>query len=299
MSIFIHLCPPPAYLQVSGEDAQSYLQSQLTIDLVSMGSDEIRYGLRLDKKGKTQAGMYVIKTDEENFSLISRGTSGSELVKLLEENVVADEIEFDDRSSEHQLLTVYGPDAHLLFNHFKQPCPSANKVVRNPNFVAFLDPRLAPATFTLVIPEDQNTFANLQVTFTEEYEIEKARIQSTLVTVPDEIGPDELPQEGGLEKDCVDFQKGCYLGQEVMARIHAMGKVRRQTVTLSFESTIEPEIPCPLLNGSKKVGILKSFVKVESGYLGIAIIHENGMPALKDGKLKMNQNTSKITLYES
>ena len=246
MSIFIHRCPPPAYLQVSGEDAQSYLQSQLTIDLVSMGSDEIRYGLRLDKKGKTLAGMYVFKTDEENFSLISRGTSGSELVRLLEENVVADEIEFDDRSSEHQLLTVHGPDAYLLFNSFKQPCPSANKVVRNPNFVAFLDTRLAPSTFTLVMPEDQNTLANLQVTFTEQDEIEKARIQSTLVTVPEEIGPDELPQEGGLEKDCVDFQKGCYLGQEVMARIHAMGKVRRQTVTLTFDSAITPETPCLL-----------------------------------------------------
>ena len=179
MSIFIHLCPPPAYLQVSGEDAQSYLQSQLTIDLVSMGSDEIRYGLRLDKKGKTQAGMYVIKTDEENFSLISRGTSGSELVKLLEENVVADEIEFDNRSSEHQLLTVYGPDAHLLFNHLEETCPSANKVLKSTNFLAFLDPRLAPATFTLVIPEDQNTFANLQVTFTEEYEIEKASLTAS------------------------------------------------------------------------------------------------------------------------
>ena len=299
MSIFIHRCPPPAYLQVSGEDAQSYLQSQLTIDLVSMGSDEIRYGLRLDKKGKTQAGMYVIKTDEENFSLISRGTSGSKLVRLLEENVVADEIEFDDRSSEHQLLTVYGPNAHLLFNHLKETRPSAHQVVKNTNFLAFLDPRLAPTTFTLVIPEGQNTFTNLEVTFTEEEEIEKARIQSTLVTVPDEIGYDELPQEGGLEKDCVDFQKGCYLGQEVMARIHAMGKVRRQTVTLTFDSAITPETPCPLFDGSKKVGILKSFVKLESGYLGIAIIHENGMPALKDGKLKMKQNTTKINLYES
>ena len=299
MSIFIHRCLPPAYLEVSGEDAQSYLQSQLTIDLISMRSDEIRYGLRLNKKGKTLAGMYVIKTDEENFSLISRGTSGSELVRLLEENVVADEIEFDDRSSEHQLLTVYGPDARLLFNDLMQPCPSAHKVVRNSKLMAFLDPRLAPSTYTLVMSEDQNTFTNLEVTFTDQDEIEKARIQSTLVTVPNEIGPDELPQEGGLEQDCVDFQKGCYLGQEVMARIHAMGKVRRQTVTLAFDSAITPKTPCPLLDGSKKVGILKSFVKVEPGYLGIAIVHENGMPALHDGKLKMNQNTSKINLYES
>ena len=299
MSIFIHRCPPPAYLHVSGEDAQSYLQSQLTIDLVSMGSDEIRYGLRLNKKGKTQAGLYVIKTDEENFLLISRGTTCPELVALLEENVIADEIEFCDRSSECQLLTVYGPDAHLLFNDLKQPCPSSHKVVQDTNLVAFLDPRLAPSTFTLVVPHDHNPFTNQKVTFTQLDEIEKARIQSTLVNIPNEIGPDELPQEGGLDKDCVDFRKGCYLGQEVMARIHAMGKIRRQTVTLAFDSTIIPEIPSPLFDGAKQVGVLKSFMKVEKGYLGIAIIHENGMPALHKGKLKMKQNTSKINLYES
>ena len=48
-----------------------------------------------------------------------------------------------------------------------------------------------------------------------------------------------IPQEGGLEREWVDFDKGCYLGQEVMARIHAMGKVRKQALAVEGGRTRE------------------------------------------------------------
>ena len=52
MSIFVNRCTPPAYLQVFGEDAQSYLQSQLSVDLVSMEPDDIRLVCGWIKKEK-------------------------------------------------------------------------------------------------------------------------------------------------------------------------------------------------------------------------------------------------------
>ena len=298
MIIFTHLCPLPAYLQVSGEDAQSYLQSQLSIDLVSMEPYDIRFGLRLNKKGKTQAGMYVIKSDEETFSLLSRGTSGLDLIALMEENIVADDIEFCDQSTEYDLVTVYGPNAEEIFKILNLTCPPEKKVLQNEEITAFLDSRLKNKTYTLLVPKKNTILENVHISFTDQSEIEDARIRSGLVAIPNEIGPDELPQEGGLEKECVDFQKGCYLGQEVMARIHAMGKVRRQTLPVEFESSTPPILPTPIFHDQKKVGLLKSFIKGVHGYVGIAIIHENGINALREGKIKMQGNTSKFKLYE-
>ena len=298
MSIFVNRCTPPAYLQVFGEDAQSYLQSQLSVDLVSMEPDDIRFGLRLDKKGKTLAGMYVIKTNEETFSLISRGTSSQQLRSLLKENVVADEVEFLDHSEKYILLTVYGPKAENMFQTLDIACPSEKKVRQGKEFTAFLDPRLETKTYSLLIPTENTILDRLQVTFTDQAEIEKARIRSGLVTIPEEIGPDELPQEGRLEIDCVDFQKGCYLGQEVMARIHAMGKVRRQTVPVEFHSATPPVLPSPLFYDQKKVGLLKSFIKIDPGYIGIAILHENAAKALRKGEIKMQENNTNLKLYE-
>jgi folate-binding protein YgfZ len=47
-----------------------------------------------------------------------------------------------------------------------------------------------------------------------------------------------LPQEAGMERSAVDFDKGCYLGQEVMARLHAMGKVQRQVLAIRWRGRI-------------------------------------------------------------
>ena len=60
MSDFFHSCTPSALIRVQGEDTFDYLQSQLTIDMSKLDAGRFRFGLRLDKKGKVMAGIYVI-----------------------------------------------------------------------------------------------------------------------------------------------------------------------------------------------------------------------------------------------
>jgi hypothetical protein len=112
--------------------------------------------------------------------------------------------------------------------------------------------------------------------------LEKQRIRSGLASIPNEIGPNELPQEGRFEVDAIDFDKGCYLGQEVMARIHAMGRVRRLTVPISWNGQESPSPPTSLFANEKKCGILKSLIVQEGEKsIGMALIHENGIDALE------------------
>ena len=54
-----------------------------------------------------------------------------------------------------------------------------------------------------------------------------ARIDRGRPSVPEEIGAADMPGEGGLEHDAISFTKGCYLGQEVVARMHNVGKAQR------------------------------------------------------------------------
>ncbi|MEK9784079.1 MAG: tRNA-modifying protein YgfZ, partial [Opitutales bacterium] len=81
----------------------------------------------------------------------------------------------------------------------------------------------------------------------ELFELEKRRLQAGLFKPEVDICGDEFPQEGGLEAIAVDFDKGCYLGQEVMARIHAMGKVRKQAVAVEGTGTVPNELPVHLM----------------------------------------------------
>ena len=82
--------------------------------------------------------------------------------------------------------------------------------------------------------------------------------------------------------DAIDFNKGCYLGQEVMARIHAMGRVRRLTVPVSWNGQKSLSLPTSLFASGKKCGILKSLVVQEGEKsIGMALIHENGIDSLE------------------
>ena len=107
MDIFLHTPKNATVVRALGEDAEDYLQSQLTINLKNLNPGEIRYGMRLSLKGRVLAGAYVMRFGSENFVLLSRGTESKVLIELLEENVIADEVEFSDESADWKWQTVW------------------------------------------------------------------------------------------------------------------------------------------------------------------------------------------------
>ena len=124
MSLFFNQYKPRAVILIQGEDAQNYLQSQLTIDLEKLLPGEVRFGLRLNTKGKVMAGAYFFKKNTESLRLLSRGTEAGEMIDLLEQNVVADEIEFIDETKEWNLYTIFGSEAEKFLISQKQQIPS-------------------------------------------------------------------------------------------------------------------------------------------------------------------------------
>ena len=111
METFIHSGRLGSVLRIQGEDAPDYLQSQLTINVADLARGSVRYGLRLNAKGRVLAGAYVLRTGEEEFLLVSRKTKAEDWLALLEENVVADEVEFGNETMEWRIHTLWGEDA--------------------------------------------------------------------------------------------------------------------------------------------------------------------------------------------
>ena len=301
MSLFFHKVSPNALIRVQGEDALAYLQSQITIDLYSQPEGHVRYGLRLNKKGRVCAGFYLIKKSKEDFFLLSRGTPSEEFISIIAENLVADEVEINDATSNHQLLTIHGQGFETFFSELGLAIPENGQTTGANQLIAFLDKRLAPRTYSIIMGKDSVLTPKLldaehiQLSCIE---MEKKRMQALLARIPEEIGPDEFPQEGNLDKECVDFQKGCYLGQEVMARIHAMGKVRRKIVLVKFFEKPMTGSPLPLVSGKKEVGVLKSFTEDLEHFFGIALLHENALTDLLENKIYLEGSDTIVQKYE-
>ena len=280
MDIVLHIQKNVTVVRAIGEDAEDYLQSQLTINLKNLDPGEIRYGMRLSLKGKVLAGAYVMRFGSEDFVLLSRGTEPSALIELLEENVIADEVDFSDESADWKLQAVWGEG---LTENLGFPLPETQELKKVGDSYAFLDSRFPEGVVSILSSRGETSRSvglPERLRHDDQGELEQMRIQAGLVAIPQEIGPTDLPQEGGLEENFVDFDKGCYLGQEVMARLHAMGKARRKAVAVQWTEKKPPPVPTDLLAGEKKVATLKSMLMGKEGGVGIAIVHENGIPEL-------------------
>ena len=119
-------------------------------------------------------------------------------------------------------------------------------------------------------------------------EVGRMRVESGIPSVPQDIGPAELPNEGRLESAAISYSKGCYLGQEVMARLKSRGRVRR-TIARARGEGAPPAVPAALWRGDRKEGELRSAVPdaAGTGFVGLAIVSVEPAPAR--GGLSLSQ----------
>lgn len=120
--------------------------------------------------------------------------------------------------------------------------------------------------------------------------LEILRVEAGIPRFGVDFGPENFPQETGQEEAAVSYTKGCYLGQEVVARIHYRGGVQRSMRGLRFAGDL-PERGAPLSFDGREVGAVGSTARSPRlGGIGLAVVHKRGAVAgtrlaLPDGSL--------------
>jgi folate-binding protein YgfZ len=260
---------------VSGPDAFSFLQGQSTQDLRPLreGAAAAAYGLWLTVKGKVVGDGFVLRgVDPEEFWVGSYFTPAATLLARLEAFLIADEVTLEDQTAAWSGLSLLsateeGPAAgpgSFRFTGRRVAAGNAEWVARR-EVAAALPP-----------PQGRELDAA---------QMKLLRLDAGIPAIPEEFGPADLPQEAGLEGAAVSFQKGCYLGQEVMARLKAMGQVRRQLWRVAGEGNLIPAPGTPLRGAEDRpVGEVRGAAPDgRGGWIGLAMITLLHAPA--DGRL--------------
>jgi folate-binding protein YgfZ len=289
---------PSGIVRVSGEDALPYLQSQLTIDFRKLPIHGTRLGLRLSRKGRVLFGAQVIREAEEEYILVCRDTPPSMVIERLEENVVADEVEFSEVDGPWVEWVLHHPDSLNEVYSLTGLEPLSNESAQPlENGWALIDTQQPHHCLTFLMNSETKPTWSESMTSASPTNLEVLRLQAGIFRAGMEIGEDEFPQEGGLEKEAVDFDKGCYLGQEVMARIHAMGKVRNSAVVVQGTTPAPSSLPVGILDNGKMVGKLKTQFALDDGqgWIGAAILHEKALPTFSENGLTLEN--SSVTIH--
>lgn len=250
---------PAAALFVTGADSFTFLQGQLTNDLRAATSTTPVYGLWLDHKGRVHGDGFVARAAPEAFWIFSGRTPADSLRTRLEGFIIADEVAIEDRTAEWGGVTVVARHGAALPEGLGLLALNRGAADPGESFVY-------PVAAAVAVREHWRGAADMTAV-----ELERRRILAGVAAVPGDIGPGELPQEGGLERFAISYSKGCYLGQEVMARLKALGRARRQLVRVRGTG-LPPPPSAPLYQGERRVGELKSVVTEDDGFIGLALL---------------------------
>jgi folate-binding protein YgfZ len=228
---------------VSGPDAASYLQRMLSNDVEALGPDESCDALLLTSKARIIAPMTVYRRRADDFLLLTEPELAERLRAELRRSRFAAKVTIE--LEEHESALVVG----------RETPPGA---VANHEFgVAAYE----------VIDEELPSWREI-----DEHELEQLRIRAATPRYGRELDDRVLPAEAGLDGRAIDFEKGCYPGQEPIARQHYRGRVNRTLRVLEVEGEELPEYDAELELGGKVVGRVTSATPDGDGVLALGYV---------------------------
>lgn len=272
--IQLSFCPPAACLRVTGDDAFLFLQGQFTNQLnIPVGRSV--YGLWLTQKGKVLADSFVLRFGEKEFFVVSPGSPVEAIRERLEAYIIADDVALSDETLSLSGLAIFGEGSAELLRATVGGCPERGQFLRLGDLCVFEGRRSAEAAYEVVgskhaIEACRQQFVGAGAVECSAARVEALRIEAGIPDIPRDIGPNDLPNEGGLEGGAISYTKGCYLGQEVMSRLKNLGQVRRRLHRVRGSGEA-PVTGASVYQGTERVGELRTVAKSGTGFGFVAM----------------------------
>lgn len=272
-------------LALTGADRRRFLAGLVTCDVKSLEPRRSVYGFFPSAQGKILADVAVLALEDRLWLELPAGASEA-IAAHLAKYIIADQVEVFSLEEDHRLLTLAGPRSAAVLGTLT-PLPEEDWSHRAATLAGVevrIDrrPLAGVPAFTLWVgAAGAAAVAEALLATGDEVRpagaaaLERLRVGNGVPVFGTDFGPDHFPQESGLEAAAVSYTKGCYLGQEVIARIHYRGRANRAARRLLFEGEAPPPAGARLLHDGEEVGTVGSAVAspAAGGAVGIAVLH--------------------------
>lgn len=259
---------------VSGADARSFLQSLVSQDLDPVEDGGGCDSLLLQPTGKMGVAFRLLARGDE-FWLDTEPGWGAPLVEALGRYVIRVAVDVEDRSETWGVLALRGPDSLAVVER------AADVTVpgRQHDHVAWGQVVVVRADWPGVLGVDlvgplaaldgaEPSLVDLGAVPASEQDWEQLRVEVGVPRQGVDLDEDVIPQEAFLHAHAVSFDKGCFLGQELVCRIQDRGRVTRHLRRFRIDGELPP-VGAELVAGGKAVGSLTSVV--ESPTMGAVV----------------------------
>jgi folate-binding protein YgfZ len=262
-----------AILELKGAEAAEFLQGQVTNDIEALAPGTGCYAALLDHKGKIRTDLRVLRIEPDRLIVDAEPTALAILSHNFETYSLGRQVTHADLSGDHTVLSLIGPRARDRLD----PCPGETEHdhVLTPYGIAVA----TDVGVDLICGERQAAAARdeLCLTAVSEDAAECVRIESGRPRLGHELDGTTIPQEAGLNERAVSFTKGCYVGQETVARLHYKGKPNRHLRGLRLSALAAHGDPIRL--GDREVGTVGSACESPvHGPIALALVRREAEP---------------------
>jgi tRNA-modifying protein YgfZ len=283
-------------LAVRGAEAADYMQGQLTNDVEALEPGEGCYCALLDRKGHIQADARVLRLAEDEFWVDTEGPTTEILRRHLETYKIGREVEIADLTAERAIVSLLGPRAATLAGVSPGPEHSHSE-----GEVAGVSGRWVATDLGLDLIVATQDAGRLRDALLEpgavevsEAAAEIARVESGRPRFGAEMSAATMPAEAGIVDRAVDFEKGCYIGQEPVARLHYRGKPNRQLRGLRLSAP--GQAGAELRLEEREVGLIgTACVSPALGPIALAVVRREAEPG---GTLRVGDGTTTAEVIE-
>lgn len=274
-------------IECAGDDARTFLHNQLTSDVNHLEAEAAQYASWCSPKGRMLASFLLFRRDSAYLALLSADLQEF-IQNRLQMYVLRSKVKIASRSGDHEIIGISGPQAAVALQSAELPAPAATMAT-----AAFANGsviRLDEARYIVVVAGDaapavwQRLAVNATAAGTPAWQW--LDIAAGIPRVSDATKEAFVPQMTNLDRiGGVSFHKGCYPGQEVVARTQYLGKVKRHlyrvhaadplTAGMQIFPAATPDQPCGQ--------IANAAPSPDGGYDALAVILED---TIANGELK-------------
>lgn len=254
--------PDWGVLQLEGADTRRWSNGQFTNNLRDLTPGRLVQCAMVDDKARVQGFLDGWLVAPDRLLVVLQGVTVEAFTARYERYIIFDDVEQTDLSAEFAALTLQGPEAGAVLGRAGLPVPAAEgehaeaggvRVGRRARSVA--------GGFDLLVPRAEvaalaGRLLDAGARAVGEDALEAARIEAGLARYPVDVGEKALPHELRIVDRMCSFNKGCYIGQEVVNRVDVMGQVTKKLWGLELDAV--PPLRSAVMLDGQPVGVTLS-----------------------------------------
>jgi len=264
--------PGRTVIELEGAEAAEFLQGQVTNDVEALAPGEGCYAALLDHKGKLRTDMRVLRLAPERLVVDADPAARAVLRHNFETYSLGRQVRSSDLTDERALLSLIGPAARDRLGAEAPPDREHAFVEGAHGLHVATD----LGVDVILAAEEEEAARELAPRVAEDA-AECLRIESGRPRLGLDMDATTIPQEAGLNDRAVSFTKGCYVGQETVARLHYRGKPNRHLRGLRLTQPAAHGDPIAL--GERALGVVGSAcVSPVLGSIALALVRREAGP---------------------